>query len=100
MAENAAVVATNPALMTFFKQPEISIGGIYVRPNIDLKGTALGQFNADANDIATKEVLPYIYAVYPINDRFAVGGGVNVNYGLATEFNNSYNAGFLAVKLT
>ncbi|MFU2055357.1 outer membrane protein transport protein [Gallibacterium anatis] len=98
VAENAAVVATNPALMTFFKQPEISIGGIYVRPNIDLKGTALGQFNADANDIATKEVLPYIYAVYPINDRFAVGGGVNVNYGLATEFNNSYNAGFFGGK--
>ncbi|MFU2073942.1 outer membrane protein transport protein [Gallibacterium anatis] len=98
VAENAAVVATNPALMTFFKQPEISVGGIYVRPNIDLKGTALGQFNADANDIATKEVLPYIYAVYPINDRFAVGGGVNVNYGLATEFNNSYNAGFFGGK--
>lgn len=98
VAENASVVATNPALMTFFKQPEISIGGIYVRPNIDLKGTALGQFNADANDIATKEVLPYIYAVYPINDRFAVGGGVNVNYGLATEFNNSYNAGFFGGK--
>lgn len=98
VAENASVVATNPALMTFFKQPEISIGGIYVRPNIDLKGTALGQFNADANDIATKEVLPYIYAVYPINDRFAVGGGVNVNYGLATEFNNSYNVGFFGGK--
>ncbi|MFU2081238.1 outer membrane protein transport protein [Gallibacterium anatis] len=98
VAENAAVVATNPALMTFFKQPEISVGGIYVRPNIDLKGTTLGQFNADANDIATKEVLPYIYAVYPINDRFAVGGGVNVNYGLATEFNNSYNAGFFGGK--
>lgn len=105
VAENAAVVATNPALMTFFKQPEISVGGIYVRSNIDMKGEAkLGKepkvltANADANDIATKEVLPYIYAVYPINDRFAVGGGVNVNYGLATEFNNSYNAGFFGGK--
>ncbi|ERF77302.1 membrane protein [Gallibacterium genomosp. 2] len=97
VAENASVVATNPALMTFFKQPEISIGGIYVRPNIDLKGETFGN-NADADNIATKEVLPYVYAVYPINDRFAVGGGVNVNYGLATEFNNSYNAGFFGGK--
>lgn len=110
VAENAAVVATNPALMTFFKQPEISVGGIYVRPNIDLKGTtsvgpALGGLvpesqavDAGHNDIAAKALLPYLYTVYPINDRFAVGGGINVNYGLATEFNSGYNAGYFGGK--
>lgn len=114
VAENAAVVATNPALMTFFKQPEISVGGIYVRPNIDLKGTtsvgpavgpALGgrvpesqAVDAGHNDIAAKALLPYLYTVYPINDRFAVGGGINVNYGLATEFNSGYNAGYFGGK--
>lgn len=110
VAENAAVVATNPALMTFFKQPEISVGGIYVRPNIDLKGTtsvgpALGglvpasqEVDAGHNDIAAKALLPYLYTVYPINDRFAVGGGINVNYGLATEFNSGYNAGYFGGK--
>lgn len=109
VAENAAVVATNPALMTFFKQPEISVGGIYVRPNIDLKGTTsvgpLGGLvpesqavDAGHNDIAAKALLPYLYTVYPINDRFAVGGGINVNYGLATEFNSGYNAGYFGGK--
>lgn len=109
VAENASVVATNPALMTFFKQPEISVGGIYVRPNIDLKGTTsvgpLGgrvpesqAVDAGHNDIAAKALLPYLYTVYPINDRFAVGGGINVNYGLATEFNSGYNAGYFGGK--
>ncbi|WKT00372.1 porin [Gallibacterium salpingitidis] len=110
IAEDASVVASNPALMTFFKRPEISVGGIYVRPNIDLTGTVglvssrdretfintLG--SADHNDIATKEVIPYLYTVYPINDRFSIGGGVNVNYGLATEFNDDYSAGLFGGK--
>lgn len=92
IAEDASVVASNPALMTFFKRPEISVGGIYVNPNIDLTGTFLGR-NADHKNIATKEVLPYVYSVYPINDRFSIGGGINVNYGLATEFDDNYAAG-------
>ena len=97
IAENASVVATNPALMTLFKRPEISFGGIYIRPNIDLRGNASG-IKTDADDVATKEVLPYLYGVYPINDRFAVGGGINVNYGLATEFDDDYAAGFFGGK--
>ncbi|OBX04376.1 membrane protein [Gallibacterium genomosp. 3] len=97
VADDASVVASNPALMTFFKRPEISVGGIYVNPNIDLTGT-FGSVDAGHKNIATKELVPYLYTVYPINDRFAVGGGVNVNYGLATEFDNGYNAGPFAGK--
>lgn len=97
IADDASVVASNPALMTFFKRPEISVGGIYVNPNIDLTGT-FGSVDAGHKNIATKELVPYIYTVYPINDRFSVGGGVNVNYGLATEFDNGYNAGPFAGK--
>ncbi|OBW91915.1 membrane protein [Gallibacterium genomosp. 3] len=92
VADDASVVASNPALMTFFKRPEISVGGIYVNPNIDLTGT-FGSVDAGHKNIATKELVPYFYTVYPVNDRFSVGGGVNVNYGLATEFDNGYNAG-------
>ncbi|MFC0308189.1 porin [Gallibacterium trehalosifermentans] len=97
IAEDASVIASNPALMVQFKQPEVSFGSIYIRPNIDLQGTFLGK-NADHKDIAPKALIPYLYTVYPINDRFAVGGGVNVNYGLATEFNDDYSAGPFAGK--
>jgi long-chain fatty acid transport protein len=36
----------------------------------------------------------------PINDQFGWGASVTSNYGLATEFNNNYAAGHMAVKPT
>ncbi|WP_386691230.1 47 kDa outer membrane protein [Lonepinella sp. MS14434] len=102
IADNAGVVATNPALMSLFKRPEISLGAIYVDPNIDIYGTTLYgtglDTNADAKNIAKSAAVPNIYFVAPLNDKFAVGGGLNVNYGLATEYDDNYSAGFIAGK--
>ncbi|WP_424405343.1 porin [Pasteurella sp. PK-2025] len=95
IADNASVVATNPALMSLLKQAEISVGAIYVDPNIDLESPVPG---FAYKNIAPNAIVPNLYGVYPINDKFAVGGGINVNYGLATEFSNSYHAGFLGGK--
>lgn len=100
MADNASVVATNPALMTLFKRPELSLGGVYVNPGVNLQGKfsvpEIGVKDKDASysDAISSKFLPHFYAVYPINDKFAVGGGVNVNYGLATEYDDNYNAGY------
>lgn len=95
VGDNASVVATNPALMSLFKRPELSIGGIYVDPNIDIRGQS-EEFSH--KNIAPNAIIPNLYAVYPINDKFAVGGGVNVNYGLATEYHDQYAAGFIGGK--
>ncbi|MDH3001908.1 porin [Pasteurella multocida] len=95
IADNAAVVATNPALMSLLKQPEISVGAIYVDPNINLESPAPG---FSYKNIAPNALVPTVYGVYPINDKFAVGGGINVNYGLATEFDDKYAGGFLGGK--
>lgn len=101
IADNAAVVATNPALMSQFKQAEVSVGGIYVDPNIDISGsmmTANGSLDLSHKNIAPNALVPNIYVVYPINEKFALGGGLNVNYGLATKFDKNYQAGFLGGK--
>lgn len=45
VADNASVVATNPALMTKFKQVEISAGGVYVDADVDVEGS----FNSTVN---------------------------------------------------
>ncbi|NBI12713.1 hypothetical protein GVX81_03625 [[Haemophilus] felis] len=97
IADNASVVATNPALMAKFKQAEVSVGSIYVDPSIDVSGK-LSSFDASHKNIAPNALVPNIYAVYPINDKFAIGGGINVNYGLATKFDKNYDAGFLGGK--
>ncbi|MBV6523759.1 outer membrane protein transport protein [Ursidibacter maritimus] len=95
VANDASVVATNPALMTKFKQIEISAGGIYVDSAIDVSGkfTPSG-IDASHKNIVPNAIVPNAYIVAPINERFSVGGGVNVNYGLKSEFNSNYSAGF------
>ncbi|MDE4014399.1 porin [Glaesserella parasuis] len=105
VADNASVVATNPALMTKFKQVEISAGGIYVDANVDVEGSfnrraipSSATGNANAKDIIPSAIVPNLYVVAPISERFAVGGGVNVNYGLKSEFEKTYSAGVLAGK--
>lgn len=95
ITDNAAVVATNPALMSLLKQPEISVGAIYVDPNINLTSPMPG---FAYKNIAPNALVPTVYGVYPINEKFAVGGGLNVNYGLATEFDDKYAGGFLGGK--
>lgn len=92
VADNASVVANNPALMTLFKQTEISAGGIVVNADVDVDGT-LGPYKASQKNIIPTALVPNLYIVSPINDRFAIGGGVNVNYGMKSHFDPDFNAG-------
>ncbi|MDO9949814.1 porin [Glaesserella parasuis] len=111
VADNASVVATNPALMTKFKQVEVSVGGVYVDADVNVEGsfgtktTVNGNViasspvsDANAKDIIPSAIVPNLYVVAPVSERFAVGGGVNVNYGLKSEFPTNYSAGVFAGK--
>lgn len=100
IADNAGVVATNPALMTGFKRPELSMGGIWVNPGVNIEGDmgvpARGyRVDAGYSDAIASKFLPNAYWIYPISGKFSVGGGVNVNYGLASEYDTGYNAGLM-----
>ncbi len=104
IAENASVVATNPALMTEFNRPEISIGGVYIKPQINIKGSLdierLGVTLSKDRDASNKNIVPgalvpNIYTILPLNNRFSLGGGINVNYGAKSLFKKDYAAGAL-----
>lgn len=93
VADNASVVASNPALMTKFKQTEISAGAIYINVDSDVEGrTVLGN-DASHKNVIPVATIPTIYFVTPVTERLVVGGGLNVNYGLKSHFNDQYNAG-------
>ncbi|MGL5007921.1 MAG: outer membrane protein transport protein [Plesiomonas sp.] len=98
VADNATVVIRNPAAMMMFDAPAISGGLTYIDPAVDVKGNVMGKLPANANDIAPTAVVPFGAAIYPVNDKWAVGGALFSNYGLATEFPTSYSAGFLGGK--
>lgn len=97
VADNASVLARNPAAMARFKRMEISGNLSIIDPSIDV--TAEGSFNSPVqtyNDIAPFAVIPAGYFIQPINDQFAWGIGFFSNYGLATELPDDAFFGALA----
>jgi len=100
IAEDASVVARNPALMAQFDQIEFSMTGSFVMPDVSLEGTeapyGLDPSVLNNDSIAPNAFIPAMYLVVPLNEKFAVGFGTFSNFGLATEFDDDYAAGQLA----
>lgn len=104
IADNAAVLARNPAAMTRFDAMEMSVVGTYVSPNIDLQGQsgvpAMGISATDLNakNIAPSAFIPAMYLIQPINDQWAWGTALFTNFGLSTDFEDDYSAGLIGGK--
>jgi len=98
IADDASVVARNPALMAQFDKMVLTVSGSYISPDVKLEGTSTPYENIDPSDlnsdnIGPAAVIPAAYFVAPINDKVAIGFGVFSNFGLATEFDDDYAAG-------
>lgn len=103
IADNAAVIATNPALMTVFKRAQFSAGGVYIDSKVDMRGDVVTKINnivgkdqngsASKNDVVPEAFIPNLYFVTPVNDKLALGAGMNVNFGLKSEYGRGYDAG-------
>ncbi|HHF4898787.1 TPA: outer membrane protein transport protein [Haemophilus influenzae] len=109
IADNASVVATNPALMSLFKTNQFSVGGVYVDSRINMngdvattiKGTSMNitkDGSASERNVVPGAFVPNLYFVAPVNDKFALGAGMNVNFGLKSEYDDSYDAGVFGGK--
>lgn len=113
IADNASVVATNPALMSLFKTNQFSVGGVYVDSRINMNGDVTSNAQIITGNIGMKAIkdgsasqrnvvpgafVPNLYFVAPVNDKFALGAGMNVNFGLKSEYDDSYDAGMFGGK--
>ncbi|HHF3473465.1 TPA: outer membrane protein transport protein [Haemophilus influenzae] len=109
IADNASVVATNPALMSLFKTAQFSTGGVYVDSRINMNGDVESSIkntkmlaaqygSASQRNVVPGAFVPNLYFVAPVNDKFAVGAGMNVNFGLKSEYDDSYDAGVFGGK--
>lgn len=110
IADNASVVATNPALMSLFKTAQFSTGGVYVDSRINMNGdvtssaivgdkmNAIKDGSASQRNVVPGAFVPNLYFVAPVNDKFALGAGMNVNFGLKSEYDDSYDAGIFGGK--
>lgn len=109
IADNASVVATNPALMSLFKTAQFSTGGVYVDSRINMNGDVNASVknttmkttkygSTSQRNVVPGAFVPNLYFVAPVNDKFALGAGMNVNFGLKSEYDDSYDAGVFGGK--
>ncbi|MFJ5406188.1 long-chain fatty acid transporter FadL [Pectobacterium punjabense] len=99
VADNAASGSRNPATMTMFDRPSFSGGVTYINPDIDVSGSnRLTGNDASAKNIAPHAWVPNLHFIMPLNEQWAIGASATTNYGLATEFNDSYAAGSIGGK--
>ncbi|KPZ52224.1 MULTISPECIES: outer membrane protein transport protein [Pseudoalteromonas] len=100
IADDASVVARNPALMTLFKDKQLSVAAIAVVPDVSIEGEStnngIDPSALDDDSIAPSAVVPAAYFTMPYNDKVSVGFGAFSNFGLSTEFNDDYVAGQIA----
>jgi long-chain fatty acid transport protein len=95
MADNAGVQWRNPAMLTYLEGTQVSVGAIYVNPNIDVDGTSTfvnGSNKASSHDFAHDAVIPNFYLSHQYNDKFAIGLAFGTNYGMETDLGKDFAA--------
>ncbi|MFQ2823493.1 outer membrane protein transport protein [Aeromonas allosaccharophila] len=97
IADNASVLARNPAAMTTFDKMAVSVSGTYIKPDVDVEGAVYAGANkmapASESGIAPAAFVPASYFIQPLNDQWAWGIGLFSNYGLSTEYSETFPAG-------
>ncbi|CAH6782939.1 Long-chain fatty acid transporter [Vibrio chagasii] len=95
IADNASVMARNPAAMALFDKTELSLGFESITSMIEVKdvnymGGAVPV--ADTDDVGDTSIAPNIHLIVPVNEKFAWGVNAYSNFGTKTEFEDSYPA--------
>ncbi|EDQ00161.1 OmpP1/FadL family transporter [Shewanella benthica] len=101
IADNASAMARNPAAMALFDTTSISVGMTYINTDVTLSdaqyslapmGSSNPQAIPDVSDIGGASLVPNIFIVHPLNDKWAVGFGTYSNFGTTTEYPDDFAA--------
>ncbi|WP_321463917.1 outer membrane protein transport protein [uncultured Vibrio sp.] len=95
MADNASAQWRNPAMLTYLEGTQVSVGAIYVNPNLDVNGDVDFYGNnipASSDDFAHDAIIPNFYLSHQYNDEFAVGLALGTNYGMETDLGTGFAA--------
>ncbi|MBW3696405.1 transporter [Vibrio sp. T187] len=97
IADNASVMARNPAAMALFDKTELSLGFESITSMIEVKDAEYNINTAtfpveDTDDVGDTSIAPNIHLIVPVNDKFAWGINAYSNFGTKTEFSDDYVA--------
>jgi long-chain fatty acid transport protein len=102
-ADDATTVFFNPAGLWRLERPEaivVASGvGITSEFNDEASQAALGQpLGHDGGDAGGWNFVPSAYVAAPLNDKLAIGVGVNAPFGLKTDYEPGWMGRFQALK--
>ncbi|MGL4830631.1 MAG: outer membrane protein transport protein, partial [Vibrio sp.] len=92
MADNASAQWRNPAMLTYLEGTQISVGAIYVNPNVDVDGTINQKLPASSKDFAHDAVIPNFYLSHQLNEQVVLGFALGTNYGMETDLGTDFAA--------
>jgi long-chain fatty acid transport protein len=93
VADNAAVLARNPAAMMRFDRAQLSGALTLIDPDVDVKDRTNNEY---AKDVAPMKVVPAGFYVSPQDGKWTWGIGLFTTYGIATDYPDDIQAGDLA----
>ncbi|MCU7985825.1 OmpP1/FadL family transporter [Shewanella sp. SM73] len=88
IADNASVLSRNPAAMALFDKDAISFGLTYADITVDVKDVNFAGGAVDLgsiDDAGSSKIIPNIFYIHPIDDKFAVGFAAFSNFGTGTD---------------
>jgi long-chain fatty acid transport protein len=102
LGEDASTVYFNPAAMTRLSGSQIVVAGHIISPNADYKDKgstdAAGQPLSGKNDsVGDPAFIPNLYYVTELSNDIHVGVGINVPFGLSTEYSSNWVGRYHAV---
>jgi long-chain fatty acid transport protein len=96
IAEDASTVWYNPAGLTRLPGRQLVVGGHYIAPSMKFSKTgattALGSTitGGDGGDTGVSAFIPNMYYAHQIDNRMTFGIGINVPFGLATDYEDNW----------
>ena len=87
IADDASVIASNPAGMTKLSGTQVTTGMFYIAPDISVNATNnVTRAQASTNNAAPDAFIPTVFVSHQVDDRLSVGLGIFSAYGLQTDY--------------
>lgn len=99
IAEDASTVWYNPAGLTRLPGSQLVVGGYYIKPSLEFTKTSANRSAAlgggaisggDGGDAGEAVFVPNFFYSRQVNDRLNFGVGINVPFGLASDYEDDW----------
>lgn len=102
-ADDSATIFFNPAGMARLEEKQVALAGHLIKPTVHFSdngstAASLQTAGGTGGDAGSWAVVPNAYFAMPLNPQTRIGLGVNVPFGLQTEYNGDWIGRFQAIK--